>query len=636
MKELRLLLIEDNEDDALLLERFLRRQGLAFTLRHVLDMPSFQAVFAQGGWDAIVCDFQFPGADALDLLPWVREADPDIPFIVVSGKVGEELAVAVMRAGANDFLVKGQLARLAPALEREVRDAEIRRKHHILEKERVKLHMAVHQMPDGLVITDVEGKIQYANPAMETISGYGLEELYGQTPRVFKSGQQDPAFYSNMWATLTSGRLWRGTFINRKKGGEFWHSEALICPVFGVDGKISNFVYTNRDVTAQRTMEARLQESQRLEALGLLTAGVAHDFNNLLMPILVHAEMGLRRTDLANREIEQFQSILKQVERAKNLTRQLVSYSRGGHESAEPIHLGPFMEETLALLRAAVPTEHALETHVEEPHLVILGAPTRLQQILLNLTSNALQAMQNRPGIIGLRLSRQVLPETFCVMDDLLPGGNYAVLEIKDTGCGIPIDLQDKIFLPFVTTKSKQQGTGLGLAIVLGLVREMGGGIQLESEVGQGTTFRILLPLMKGSAARTAQMLPAEVVLSGPALTLLMVDDDALLLSVASRALRELGHTVRSVRSPSKAMLWFRDHPNMPDAAVLDYAMPECSGLDLMAGLKGVRPDLPCVLVSGNLDQVDRERAEQLGCTELLQKPIQIKELIQALTRVLS
>lgn len=274
MSDLRLLLLEDSEDDGLLMERFLRRQGLGFTLVRTGDFPSFQEAFSQEVWDAVICDFHVPGADALGVLAWVRARDLDMPFLVVSGKVGEELAVAVMREGASDFLVKGQLARLAPAIEREVRDAEIRRRHRQLSEERAVLHTAVNQIPDGLLITDPEGVICFANPAMEAISGYSQGELVGQNPRIFKSGTQDAAFYRDLWETLAAGRQWRGTFINRRKDGSLWHAESLIAPVLGPDHQIHHFICSSRDVTAQRGLEARLQESQRLEALaGLLPGG---------------------------------------------------------------------------------------------------------------------------------------------------------------------------------------------------------------------------------------------------------------------------------------------------------------------------------------------------------------------------
>lgn len=632
MREYRLLLVEDTEDDALLLERFLRRQGMEFSLRRAVDFPTFKELFLSASWDAILCDFQFPGANALDVLPWVRAQDPHVPFLVVSGKVGEELAVAVMRGGANDFLVKGQLARLAPAIEREVRDADIRRQHRKLDQERTTLHLAVSQMPDGLVITDHAGTIQYANPAMEAISGYELTELIGKNPRIFKSGNQNDLFYRRLWETLSSGRQWRGTFINRKKNGDFWYSEALIAPVIGPDQRISHYICTNRDITAQRSMEARLQESQRLEALGLLTAGVAHDFNNLLMPILVHAEMGLRRGDTTSREMDQFRSILKQVDRAKSLIRQLVGYSRGGQDPLEPMPLHGFLEETLALLRAAIPSEHRLESNLEAGEVAILCAPTRLQQVLLNLCANAMQAMLGRAGTIRIGLRLVTMEATLCAMDDLLPAGPYALIEVSDTGTGIPPDLIDKIFLPFVTTKPREQGTGLGLSIVLGLVREMQGGIQVESGQGEGTTFRLFLPVYQGKA-RPARIPAPEVPVSRP-LTLLMVDDDTVVVTVTSRALRELGHRVRAVRTPSRGMLWFREHVEAPDAVILDYAMPECSGLELLTEMRKLRPELPALIVSGNLEQVDQERAESLG-VGLLQKPVPTQELILALAAIL-
>jgi len=628
MRDYRLILLEDTEDDALLLERFLRRQGMTATLRWARNFQEFQGIFPNGPWDAILCDFQFPGADALDVLPWVRAQDPDIPFLVVSGKVGEELAVAVMRAGANDFLVKGQLARLAPAIEREVREAEIRQHHRNLDRERTTLHMAVSQMPDGLVITDPMGIIQYANPAMEAISGYSLSELLGKTPRIFKSGHQDQGFYQSLWENLASGRQWRGNFINRKKNGEFWHSESLIAPVIGPDHRITHYICTTRDVTAQRSLETRLQESQRLEALGLLTAGVAHDFNNLLMPILVHAEMGLRRSKASPREMDLFRSILKQVDRAKSLIRQLVGYSRGAQDPVEPVPLRTFLEETLSLLRAAIPSEHRLESSLEAEETIILCAPTRLQQVLLNLCANAIQAMQGRAGTIGIRFRKACLDETACVMEDLVPAGPYALVEIQDSGTGIAPELMDKIFLPFVTTKPRHQGTGLGLSIVLGLVRDMQGGIQVESRPDTGTTFRLLLPVHQGEP-KAVRANDADLVTTPP-LTLLLVDDDAMLVTVTSRALRDRGHTVRAVRTPSRGMLWFRDHVDLPDAVILDYEMPECSGLDLLKEMRKLRPSLPALLLSGNLDQVAREQVEGLGAG-LLQKPVRTQELLLAL-----
>jgi len=632
MTPLHLLLIEDSENDARLLLRALARQGLAVESRRVETKDELDASMAKGHWDLVISDYQLPHFDGLDALRHIRALDPDIPFIMVSGKVGEDLAVAAMRAGANDFLLKDQLSRLAPAIEREMRETETRRAQRAYEDERRHLQMAISQSPDAVVITDPTGTIIYANPALESISGYSLPELMGQNPRIFKSDRQGTAFYQVLWDALVRGDVWRGLIVNKRKDGQLWEAEVLIAPVMDAGGLLVNYVCTQRDVTHERQLKSQLEQAQRLEAIGMLAAGIAHDFNNILVPILCHSEMGLVDRDLNPALRKHFEVIRLSAERAADLTRRVLSFSRNQVTQPRVVEFHRLVSESLKLLRAAIPSTISFQVSLDPSSGTVMGDPTQLHQVVLNFCSNAAHAMRGGGGVLKVSLHKESLPETDCALGMRLPEGDYLVLEVADSGHGMSEGTISRIFLPFFTTKGPGEGTGLGLTIALGIIQGIRGGIQVESILGAGTTFRILLP----SASSIAPPPDGERhTLPHGTERVLLVDDDPIVLATLETMLANLDYRVVALPNPQEALDRFQADPDVFDLLLTDLTMPGMTGIVLIAKIHLLRPTLRTLLMTGFQDQGKVNEGNSTKPDGTLTKPFSIQHLAEMLREVL-
>jgi PAS domain S-box-containing protein len=599
MNPIRLLLIEDSENDAKLLLRALERQGVPVDATRIESREQLESCLNQGGWDLVISDYYLPHLNGMEALQRLRTQDPITPFILVSGKIGEDLAVEVMRAGANDFLLKEQLFRLAPAIERELREAQTHRTRRVFEEERRRLHMAIRQCPDAIIITDPEGAIVYANPALEHISGYALSELLGQNPRIFKSDRHDASFYQALWEVLRSGEIWRGLFINKRKDHQFWEAEASIAPVYDDEGHLANYVCTQRDVTHERLLQSQLEQSQRMEAIGMLASGIAHDFNNILMPILAHAELGLDRENLSPALRRDLEVIQHSAQRAGALTKQVLAYARNQALELKFIELHRLICESLKLLRAAIPSTIQFQVSLDPSSGFVRGDPTQLHQIVLNLCTNAAHAMRGCLGTLSISLRHEALPETLCAMGFTLPMGPYLVLEVADTGHGMSEDVLSRIFLPFFTTKGPGEGTGLGLSIVLGIVQGMGGGLQVTSQPDVGTSFRLFLPAI----STTEQPITEETQpMSHGTGRILLVDDDTTVLAALQNILTHLGYQIVTCSNPQDALERFSSDPTPFDLLLTDLTMPTMTGLALIAKARSHRPAQRAILMTGFLD----------------------------------
>jgi PAS domain S-box-containing protein len=611
---LRILLVEDSLEDAELLRLHLKVHGVRFEMTRAESLGGVSQYLARNTWDLVLCDFFLHDTNGLEVLRLLREGDPDLPFILVSGVLDEAAAVQAMRCGANDFILKGNLSRLVPALEREIREHGVRRQRRAFEAELKLLHAAIGQCPDLVIITQSDGTIAYANPAAERLSGYSRAELMGHNTSLFRSDQHDGAFYDTIWRTLRQGGNWHGRLVLRRKDGSPWDTESVLAPVnAGSEGQ-GNGILISQDRTHERKLEALLEHTQRLETIGVLTSGIAHDFNNMLTPMLGYAELSLRRPPGDPRVREDLKVILESGERAAQLVRQILYFSRGEARKAVPLEFQTLLRQSLKLMRATLPTALTFEVELDADKRWVTGDPTKLHQVVLNLCVNAMQAMSGTAGRLTVRLQPEHLPLTPCVMGVFLPEGDYLRLEVKDTGRGIPLEDQDKIFLTFFTTKADRGGTGLGLSLSHGIVSAMGGGIQFESRPGVGTVFRIFLP-----EARPVSRPPRLGIapMKGQA-RVLLVDDDLTVLSTLKAGLEHLGFLVSGFSDPLEALEAFRRTPQAFDVLLTDDQMPGKNGTELAQEFLALRPELPAILFTGSTLHLET----QTPFRALLNKPM--------------
>jgi signal transduction histidine kinase len=449
-------------------------------------------------WDVVLSDFSLPTFSAPEALTVLRESAIDLPFIIISGTIGEETAVTALKAGACDFLVKGRLARLGPAIERELRDVEMRR-----ERER-----------------------------------------------------------------------------------------------------------------AHRALEEQLRQSQKMEAIGQLAGGIAHDFNNLLTAILGYCELLTDQIGPDKPVGRDLREIMAAADRAAGLTRQLLAFSRKQVLTLTPIDLNQVVSKIDAMLRRLLGERIVIETHLTRNLPAVLADATQLDQVILNLALNARDAM---PG--GGRLTITTHP-----VEGAGGGTGMVALKVADTGTGMSPEVQAQIFEPFFTTKERGKGTGLGLAAVHGIVMQLNGRIEVESALGQGTTFRVMLPSTQAAVSEAAPA--ASTVAPIGVESILLVEDERGVRTFIRTVLQRFGYKVIEAESAEDA-LTLVETENPPVALMLtDVILPRMQGRELADRVRRIRPDIKVLFMSGYSEQMTTSHGFLDPGVHLLEKPFTVQQLL--------
>ncbi|MGC8495536.1 MAG: PAS domain S-box protein [Syntrophobacteraceae bacterium] len=373
----------------------------------------------------------------------------------------------------------------------------------LAEEERKFLMAALEQSADAILITDTDWIIRYVNPAFTMMTGYEGAEAIGRHTRFLKSGLHSRAFYRDIQETLCAGRVWSGYVTNRKKDGSFYETEASVSPVRSESGTVMGFVSAHRDISLRLKLEKELRQAHKMEALGTLAGGIAHDFNNILAAMLGHAEAALGKLPQESPVCENLQNVLKAGARAADLVKRILAFSRRAEHSRRPVAIASLVEETLTLMGPTFPANIEIRTDLPScpDEMIVEADPTEIQQVLINLCTNAVHAMSKGGGVLLIGLSRVDVssagefegPRPVPASDRPLRPGPYICLVVSDTGRGIDPSIQEKIFDPYFTTKPADEGTGLGLSVVRGIVRSYGGGITVRSTPGSGATFAVFL-----------------------------------------------------------------------------------------------------------------------------------------------
>jgi len=515
-------MIEDSENDVRLVTRLLRRAGFAPEWRRVQDLASLEAALVEAPWDALISDFSMPGFSGLEALAAYKRTGMDVPFIFVSGTIGEEMAVAAMKAGASDYVTKEHLSRLAPVLERELVQAARRTAHRETEAE-------------------------------------------------------------------------------------------------------------------LRRYETQLREAQKMESLGTLAGGIAHDFNNILGAILGNLE--LARADLVAEHPVQatLGEIQKASLRARDLVRQILTFSRRQPQQLRNVELQSIVQESYRLLRVTLPAGMELDLRMNAEPLHVNGDATQLQQVLMNLCTNAWHAMHGDVGRIVVGLESTVLTAAAARALSGLPAGNYAHLWVSDTGVGMDSATRERIFEPFFTTKPTGQGTGLGLAVVHGIVVAHQGSVRVDSAPGLGSTFHLYLPTARPEPSVTPPQPAAQASQRvGHGEHVIYLDDDETVMLVVERLLERAGYRCTGFLDIASALEAVRISPGSVDVFVTDYNMPLRSGVDVALEVAAIRADLPIIISSGLITDELREQARRAGVRALLEKEDTFRELIPLVGRLVA
>ena len=494
--------------------------------------------------------------------------------------------------------------------------------------ERERLSTAIEQAAETIMITDPTGAILYANPAFETITGYTRAEALGKNPRLLKSGKHDTAFYAEMWATLKSGRVWKGRIINRRKDGTLFDEEATISPVLDAAGTLVNYVAVKRDVTREVALEQQNRQAAKMEAVGRLAGGVAHDFNNKLQIILIGTEALRKQLKDQPAYHSDLADILTAAQHSADLTRQLLAFSR--QQTSKPVimDLNEAIANSLKMLRRLMGENIQLHFTQHSSLGRVLMDPGQLDQILVNLTVNARDALEGK-GQIFIETKQLALTAALALANlEPLPPGNYVVLTFRDDGPGMSAEILEHIFEPFFTTKGQGQGTGLGLATVYGIVQQNHGAITVKSAPQRGATFTIYLPEADSAAAAEAEEQAAPA--PGGNETVLVVEDDEPVLNMVRRTLANHGYDVLTADAPRDALQLLQVRKAPVHLLLTDVIMPGMSGKALAEQVAKLRPATRLLFMSGYTADILKEQGQMAELPFVLQKPFNTSKLLQA------
>lgn len=756
-EELRILLLEDVSDDAELIMRELRKASLSFSFRRVYTTQDYLRELAEFAPHIIISDFTLGEFNALDALALLQEHRPDLPFILVTGSQSEAVAVACIKEGADDYILKSSLTRLPSAVSGALKKREIERERarveSALRRSEAHFRSLINHSSDVITIISRGGTISYESPSVERVLGFKPEELIGQnmfqmihpedfqvvTEALTQSADPDGSdqaieyrirhkngswrFLETLGANLLDAPEVAGIIINsrditdRKQAEEqireqaalldkaqdaiivydlatrigFWNKsaerlygwladevigrkvdevlnkvdstaaidarghafksgewigelqqdtkaaktivvESRLTLVTDSEGRPQSMLVINTDVTERKRLESQFLRIQRMESIGTLAGGIAHDLNNVLTPILMAIRM-------LSEEVESkcARDILKTLEssahRGAQIVQQVLSFARGVDGERAIFQVRHPLAEVVAIAKDTFPRSIQVASKIQKDLWPIVGDPTQLHQVFLNLTVNARDAMQNG-GRLMFEARNAIIDENYAQMQPDAKLGPHVVITVSDTGVGIPPALLDKVFEPFFTTKEVGKGTGLGLSTVLGIVRSHGGFLNVYSEIGKGTSFKVHLPAAEPSQSQPPER--AEVVLpKGNGELLLIADDELAIRDVIKVTLECNGYRVITAADGAEAVALYARHEDEVKAVLVDVMMPYMDGPATVRALQKLNPDVRCMAVSGLMENDKLVEIAENGKTSFLAKPFTSEQLLLALHALL-
>ncbi len=494
-----------------------------------------------------------------------------------------------------------------------------------------KLSHAIEQSPVSIVITDRDGRIEFINPRLSEVLECAPGELLGRNIASLKAGDDAGPAFDTIWAEVTQGRIWRGEFRSaRKSGALFWQSVSF-SPVLNEQGEFTHAVAVLEDVSERRALEDQLRQAQKMEAVGLLTGGIAHDFNNILSAIIGYGSMirmKLTGSDPLRTSIDE---ILHAAERAATLIRGLLAFSRKQVVSPEKVDVNECIKRMEKLLLRILREDIEFRTVLHRTSLCIIVDPGQLEQILINLVTNARDAMPNS-GILIVETARVRLDGEFERKHGDATNGPFVMISVSDTGVGMDEKTRERIFEPFFTTKELGRGTGLGLSTVYGIVKQNGGYINCYSTPGKGTTFKLYFPLA-ATPGEIAQEEPASDIRGGTE-RILLAEDDETLRKYTKIILEEAGYAVVEASNGVEATERFRDAGDV-DLLLLDVIMPKKNGREVYEEIRRLRPDIRVLFTSGYTAELVGEKDIIPGEVSFISKPCTPNDLLRKIREVL-
>lgn len=617
-ERMQVLLIEDEAEYAGLVADMLHAAaastdgaGTQFEIRHATTLEDGLRAMQSRRPDVVLLDLLLPDSTGFGTFQRVQDLDRNVPIVIVSGHEDEELALQTVRAGAEDYLVKSKIH--GQVLARVLTYAAHRHAGRPpVEDDRGKLREIIERSADGIVIVNRDGIVRFVNPAAERLFGRTFDELVGE-----------PFGFPVLVGEKEEVDIFR-------RGGEVRVAELRVADL-SWEGETA-FLTTLRDVTERKQLEEHLRHSQKMEGIGRLAGGVAHDFNNLLTSILGFAqllEMDMAPDDPHQAEV---QEIVKAAERAAGITKQLLAFSRRGPSQVATLNLNECVFSMNRLFTQTLGPHIELDLKLDDALWPVDADPTQMEQIIMNLVLNAKDAMFGE-GRLEIQTQNMDKPGLVDVPGLKSATGPCVLLRVRDDGCGIPDAVVDRIFDPYFTTKERGKGTGLGLSIVYGIVKQMGGALEVESMPGEGTEFRIFIPACREAQPAAPRKELLEV--KGGTETILLVEDEDGVREMVSRVLRQLGYRVLEARHGGAALDIAAMVEDPIDLVLSDVVMPNMDGPQMVERLSETRSGFKTLFMSGFTQGRLESHGVDLNRYRLLSKPYSLDKLAAEVRAVL-
>jgi PAS domain S-box-containing protein len=630
---LRILHVEDSSLDAEIIRERLIDANFYMLIDWAANEEEYRSFLRQGQYDIILADYHLPGFDAPAALLLAQASCPRVPFICVSGAVGEENAVAILKLGATDYVSKNGLDKLPLAMQRALDEVRERNERWLAEeallaseeRHRTILHTAM----DGFWIVGMDGRLLEINETYCRMSGYSEQELLNMciTDLEVVESRSDTA--ARIQKILKQGED-RFESKHRRKSGSIFDVEVSVQyrPIEG--GQMVVFL---QDISAHRKLEEQLLQSQKMEAIGQLAGGVAHDFNNILTVILGYANLLSMKNNFSDTDKEAMEHIITAAEKAAQLTSGLLAFSRKQVMDPKPVNLNDIVQQVQKFLVRIIGEDIKLKAVFNDATLLVMADAGQIEQILMNLAANARDAMPDG-GELTIETSLQEIDGAFVQSYDCGKPGRYALISISDNGCGMDDETRIRIFEPFFTTKGVGKGTGLGMAIVHGIVSQHNGFVYVYSELGRGIVFKIFIPLIEAEKMTAMANLDVEPPVGGME-TLLVVEDDVSVRKVVEDVLTNYGYNIITAEDGQDAVEQFAVNGSRVQLILMDMVMPRKSGLEAYQEIKRLRNDVRVLFMSGYTADFIKSRGELDSSADLLMKPANPSELLRKVREML-
>jgi len=660
----RILVVDDEPSIRITFREFLRSSGyevhIAESADTAIDILSKEPI------DIVVTDIIMPRITGLTLLKHIKETAPHVEVIIMTGEPTVDTASEALRVGACDYLTKPvDKDALLRSINMVCKVKSLRDDHRRLDRENQRYQHDLQK-----VIEERSKTLKESEELLRHSTELGNVAVweYDFISNTMSRSKNHDTLYGLEWQ-----KVWDiDTFLRCTHPDDRQLSNAMIqdavAPggpdnykfdfrVVHPDGSIHWLAVVGQvverddqgqgrrvrgaliDITDRKhaeeerfSLEAQLRQSQKLEAVGVMAGGIAHDFNNILQALFLYADIvGDQLPDDQDLR-ENFSHIIESAERAKELVKQILTFSRSEDMELRPIKIQYLLKDVLKLVRASTPTTIEIENDIEGQCGAVMCNSTQIHQVIVNLCNNAVQAMEGRDGTLSVSLRELEAQIQVEPGKALSPLARVVELIVADTGHGMDADTMELIFDPFFTTKAVGQGTGLGLSIVHGIIKAMQGEIQVSSEPGQGSRFRILLPLSKKEALEPA-LVPAESPIDS--LRILYVEDDPLIATAAKTILEAEGHQVTLAHSGSQALALYKQEPGAIDLIITNLVMHDLTGLELGKAVRRISQEIPLILTSGSLDFDTRKEYRNLGFNGLVKKPWTAAEMVKTINHLM-